>query len=176
MIIYLDSWSTNTKQLIKPIINYENYQLQCLLPNQSVIYDSSFADDDSTKSYLSVVSVGSDASTYSITINIFVSAVSCTIATYNRVLINVTLFIIHHRITTNSPSCSPSLSRKLHPPHCPSAQSLKKGRYKFSPQADWLIRPFHIQRQDTIRWMNSLVWKATLFIWGQGMCRLMLMC
>lgn len=89
MIIYIDSWSTNTKQLIKPIINYENYQLQCLLANQSIIYDSSFTDDDSTKSYLSFVSIGSDASTYSITINTFANAVSCTIATYNRVLLNV---------------------------------------------------------------------------------------
>lgn len=85
----IDSWSTNTKQLTKPIIKYENYQLQCLLPNQKIIYDSSFTDDNSDKSYLSVVSVGTDQSAYSISVNTFSNILECTVVTYNRILLNV---------------------------------------------------------------------------------------
>ena len=94
----IDSWSTNTKQLIKPIIKYENYQLQCLLPNQKIIYDSSFTDDDSTKSYLSVVSVGTDHSAYSISVNTFSNLLECTIVTYNRVLLNVRNILIEGQL------------------------------------------------------------------------------
>lgn len=90
----IDSWSSNSKQLIKPIIKYENYQLQCLLPSQAIIYDSSFTDDDSTKSYFSIVSVGTDQSAYSISVNTFSNVLQCTVLTYNRVLLNVKFIFI----------------------------------------------------------------------------------
>lgn len=63
--------------------------MQCLLPNQKIIYDSSFTDDNSDKSYLSVVSVGTDQSAYSISVNTFSNILECTIVTYNRILLNV---------------------------------------------------------------------------------------
>ena len=46
--------------MLKPIIKYQNYQLSCLLPNNSYIYDSSFINENSV-SYASFVSVGTSA-------------------------------------------------------------------------------------------------------------------
>jgi len=87
--------------------------LQCLLPNQKIIYDSSFTDDDSIKSYLSVVSVGTDNSAYSISVNTFSNVLECIIVTYNRVLLNVKNILIQ-RIIMNSQSCYLFHFHKLH--------------------------------------------------------------
>lgn len=107
--------------------------MQCLLPNQKIIYDSSFTDDDSTKSYLSVLSVGTDHSAYSISVNTFSNVLECTIVTYNRVLLNVKNILIERTIM-NSQSCYHLHFHKLHHQLYFLIRSLKKGKFKYFPQ------------------------------------------
>jgi hypothetical protein len=52
------------------------------------VYDSSFRDEFQS-SYLSTVSVGSDQSLFGISVNVQAKVLSCTVVTYNRILLNV---------------------------------------------------------------------------------------
>ena len=77
--------------LLKPIIKYENYQISCLMSDQSVVYDSSFSGETQT-SQVASVAVGSDSNVYSIGVTVLGNVLECTVVTYNKVLLDVMIF------------------------------------------------------------------------------------
>jgi hypothetical protein len=88
----LDSIEENTKVLLKPTLKYENYQLFCLDTNQLAMYDSSF-DGESSKSFTSTVLVGNDNNNFAVSIYVPTAVYSCTLLTYNKILLNVIFYI-----------------------------------------------------------------------------------
>jgi hypothetical protein len=93
LFTYADSWIEDSKVLLKPTLKYENYQLSCLMADQSTVYDSSFLGETQA-SQLSSVSVGSDSDMYSVAVFVQGNVLECTLVTYNRVLLNVMLDLI----------------------------------------------------------------------------------
>ena len=67
------------------------------MADQSTIYGSSFLDETQT-SQLSSVSAGSDSEMYSIGVFVQGNVLSCTVVTYNRVLLNVICYVIQGQL------------------------------------------------------------------------------
>lgn len=141
----------------------------------TTLYDSSFADETQA-SRLSSVSVGSDASMFSVSAYIQGSVLSCTILTYNRILLNVPYPLTPYSPTTRSspPSHSPSTTRPRTPPPTSSQKSPNAASSRSSPQTFYSTPPSPSSKHPT-RPQGISRWPITRSQCPGGTCRRLLM-
>ena len=85
-----DSWDIYTLTLYEPVLTFQNYQSTCLQSTGTAIYDSSFSNELSTKSYQSYVSAGGEGSDLVVSGSFTPTGITaCTILLYFQVTIAV---------------------------------------------------------------------------------------